>query len=136
MTCYTASYGRRIFLIVQIYYTLYEEDLSVKFRSSCDFGLFSLSHDAFFIRLCAIAINPNSVVTFSLPLSVNLRKLLFCFMFPKTSSTSAALSFRCTIPSSLVYCSLSVCLCLCRLWFTSMIRLPWALWHTPLNGHP
>ncbi len=39
-------------------------------------------------RLCAIAIRPNSVFTFSIPLKQTFLNFLFCFMFPNIGSTS------------------------------------------------
>ena len=51
------------------------------------------NHPASFCILWAIHTKPHSVLTFSNPLKLNLRKCMLCLIWPKTDSTS---TLRCT----------------------------------------
>ena len=80
-------------------------------------------------KLCAIATNPNSTATLGSFLKVNLLKLLFCLIFPKTGSGSIQRcgynSFPLSLSSLVFACNLN---CF-KSWFTSILRFPLALWH-------
>ena len=65
-------------------------------------------------RLCAMAMSPSSVFTFSRPRRKNLLNPLFCLMFPNTASTFH-LCFRFWIPSSLISSSFVFLRCRLRL---------------------
>ena len=97
-------------------------------------GKKSLFQAAFFLRLCAKANNPASVVTFSLPLSINLLNPWLFFMLANTGSTSQHRCLRFFIPSSLINSWLACCFNSLRRWLISIILSPLLLWQVPFSG--
>ena len=89
-----------------------------------------------FLKLCPMAINPNSIETLSSPRCVNLVKRLLDFIWPNTASTSMERLLLYTRPFSLLSISRARPLSSFSLWFISIFRLSCPLWHNPRMGHP